>query len=69
MIQETKFVGFRLDVAYVANQVANLDDKALAEFLDELVVMLTEEELWNALTKINSNTFSMLRKYFNRGDS
>ena len=68
MIRKTKFVGFQLDVEYVANQVANLDDKGIAEFLDELVLMLTEEELRNAITSIHPRTFETLKKNFVKED-
>jgi len=64
MIHETKFVEFQMDVEYVANQVANLDDKGLAEFIYELVECLTEVELWNAISNLPPKTFESLKKNF-----
>ena len=68
MIRKTKFVEFRMDIGWVANAVANLDDKGIAEFLDELVLMLTEEELRNAIISIHPRTFETLKKNFVKED-
>ena len=68
-MKDKTFVTINMDIEWCANSVANLNAEGLAEFFDELIGgMLTQKELHAALSKVNSDTFAKLNKYFNRGN-